>query len=388
MGHFRFLTAVSGFMLLQSLLFASPQWLQYRTSGRAKDIVGGRSQYMQPEKSNLDSEKIPETNESDPIFVKWNGSLGKDGFRWIMLGKKHKHGLCDLLYIDSDGDGDLTDEQKIEGKQTNQYEVEFPGVPVYFEGEDGPITYHLNLHYYKHNEDNERLSAYAGCWYEGQVKIGDKKTHFVLVDYNCNGTFDDKSKDFNSDRILIGPEQKTVEHYVGNFLEYDEKLYRVNIAEDGAFIDLTPSSEVTYGTITMPESITSFSAGGMNGMFNRTVENGQATLPEGDYRVYSWEIARNDNKGVEWKLEGSGFPSNKNFVVKADSAANLDIGEPVFSKLDSESKNGAYSFNQSLSGKSGERISLTKAGRRVPAPKVHIRNKTGKYDRTFTLEYG
>jgi hypothetical protein len=47
-----------------------------------------------------------------------------------------------------------------------------------------------------------------------------------------------------------------------------------------------------------------------------------------------------------------------------------------------------HSFNQQLVGKSGERISLTKAGRQPSAPRIHVRNKTGEYDRTFALEYG
>lgn len=388
MSNFRTPIALTGLLLLQSLLIASPQWLQYRTSDRARDIIGGSSQFLRPEKNKPDSEKMPETNRPDPIFVKWNTAMDKNSFRWIMLDKKHQYGLCDVLYIDSDGDGSLNDEQKYEGRQTSQYEVQFSQVPVYFESEDGPITYHLNLRFYSHDERSTYVYAYSGCWYEGQVSIEGKETRCVLVDYNCNGTFDDKSENFNSDRILTGPEQKTDQHYVGNFLELGDKLYRISVAPDGAFLELKPAPDVAYGTVTMQESITSFSAGGMNGMFERTVENGKVTLPEGTYRVYSWEIARKDEKNIEWKLQGSGFPRKKNFNVKDDTVANLDIGEPVFSQLDVDLQNGIYSFNQALVGKSGERISLTKADSRTPAPKIHVRNKTGEYDRTFSLEYG
>lgn len=378
----------AGFFLIHSLLWADVQWLQYRTSSRARDIVGGRSQFMRPEKELPDSEILPELSGTEPIFVKWKTKMDNHGFRWIVLDKTHKYGLSDILYIDSDGDGRLDDEPKHEGRQNGQYEVEFNQVPVYFESEDGPITYHLNLRFYSYDEQSTYLYAYTGCWYEGQVLMGGKETRCVLVDYNCNGTFDDTSEDFNSDRILTGPEQQTHQGYVGHFLELDKTLYRLNVARDGAFVDLALAPDVAYSTVTMPDSITSFSAGGLNGMFERTVENGKVSLPVGTYRVYSWEIARNDEKGVEWKLKGSGFPGKNDFNVRKDVAASVDIGEPIFSALDASFRDGVYSFNQKLIGKSGESISLTKAGSRVAAPKVHVRNGTGEYDRTFTLEYG
>ena len=381
--------AVVGLLLLQSLLIASPQWLQYRTSDRARDIVGssrGSTSRFLETPSEL---KLPEMGTDSPKFVKWNTVMDEKGFRWIVLDKKHKYGLCDTLYIDSDGDGQLDDEQKYEGRQTNQYEVEFGQVPVYFEGEDGPITYHLNLRYYKYDENNERFDAYAGCWYEGDIIIGGQKTRCVLVDYNCNGTFDDKSGDFQSDRILLGSEESPKQIYVGNYLEYGDILYRSSIAKDGANVEITPAPDVAYGPVQMPALITSFSAGGLNGMFDRSVKDGKVQLPVGQYRIFSWEIVRKDDKGAEWKVQGQWFPKENGFeVVKDGAAVNLDIGEPIFSKLDAQIRNNSHYFNQQLVGKHGERITLHKNNNRPGAPKVHIRNKTGEYDRTFTLEYG
>lgn len=332
----------------------------------------------------------PKTDSGSLKYVKWDTAMDPQGFRWIVLDKKHKYGLCDILYIDSDGDGQLDDEQKHQGRQTNQYEVEFTEVPVYFEGEDGPVTYHLNLRYYRYDDNNERFYSYTGCWYEGDVTIDGEKTRCVLVDYNCNGTFDDKSEDFQSDRILIGPEGSRENLYVGNYFEYKDKLYQPNIAKDGANVEITSAAEVAYETVEMPAMITSFSAGGMNGMFDRSVEDGKVQLPVGQYRIFSWEIVRRDDKGAEWKIQGQWFPDNNRFEVAKDTQpVVLDIGEPIFSKLDAGMRNDSRYFNQSLVGKYGERITMYKNNNSRPgAPKVHIRNKTGEYDRTFALEYG
>ena len=384
----RHIVLAAGFLLFSALAAAELQWLQYRTAERAREIVGGSSQFMRPEKKALGSEKLPDLNQSDPLCFKWKTAMDKAGFRWVALDRQHKYGLCDVLYIDSDGDGRLDDEQKVTGRQNGQNEVEFFQVPVVFEGEDGPVTYHLNIQFYSYDERSTYLYAYTGCWYEGQVTIGGKPTRCVLVDYNCNGTFNDTSEDFNSDRVLTGPEQQTHEGYVGKYLELGDQLYRLNIAKDGAFVELTDASDVPYGEVTMPASITSLTAGGVNGMFERTVKDGKVKFPEGTYRISSWEIARKDTDGTEWQMSGSRFSEKKTFKVANDSPATLDIGEPVFSNLEVENRNNAYSFNQSFRGKSGEYISMTKAGRQIEAPKIHICNQDGQYDRTFALEYG
>lgn len=388
MRHRDVLLVAAGFLLISSLAAAEVQWLQYRTSEHARDVVGGSSQFIQPEETALDSEKLPELNLSEPVCFKWQTKMDAAGFRWVILDKQHKHGLCDVLYIDSDGDGRIDDEQKVEGRQEGQYEVKFYQVPVTFEGEDGPITYHLNLRFYNYNERSIYLYAYTGCWYEGQVDIGGKSTRCVLVDYNCNGTFNDTSAGFDCDRILTGPEQQSHQNYVGKYLELDEKLYRLNIATDGAFVELKDASDVAYGTVTMPTTISKLRAGGVNGMFERTVKDGKVSLPEGKYRISSWEINRKDDNGAEWQLSGSGFREEKDFVVKKGTELSVDIGEPVFSNLEADFRDNAHYFNQQYRGKSGERISMTKNGRQIPAPKIHITDTTEQYDRTFTLEYG
>lgn len=378
----------AGFLAIHSLLLADVQWLNYHTSERAREMVGGSSQFNRPEEQAPTDVKLPELQTDDPIFITWDTAMDPAGFRWVVFDRSHKYGLYDLVYIDSDGDGALDDEKAIEGRQRDQYNVEFNGVPVYFKGEDGPITYHLNLRFYSYNEQNTYVYAYAGCWYEGQVDMAGQTKRCVLVDYNCNGAFNDKSENFDCDRILLGPAENYNTGWVGNFLEIDNSLYRLNIAKDGAFVELTPAADVAYGTVTMPEAITSFSAGGMNGMFERTVENGKVTLPEGQYRIYSWEITRKDDKGVEWALQGRGFPRDERFAVSKDTGAKVDIGEPIFSRLEASYRNNMHYFNQELVGKSGESISLLREGRRPPAPRIHVRNKTGEYDRTFALEYG
>jgi len=56
--------------------------------------------------------------------------------------------------------------------------------------------------------------------------------------------------------------------------------------------------------------------------------------------------------------------------------------------LKARKSGSGYSFSQNLLGQLGERIELTRNGAQPPAPKLHVKNKDGTYDRTFSFEYG
>lgn len=376
-------------LALVSTGWASPQWLQYRTSERARDITGnGGSAFHRPEKEKPNI-AVPQLSCDAPIFIKWATPMDPAGFRWAVFDKKSKLGSYFICYFDANGNGRLDDDARIEGIQTNEYEIEFGNVPVLFQSDDGPITYHLNLRFFSYDEDSTYVYASAGCWYEGQIEIDGQKQRCMLVDLNVNGTFDDKSENESWDRIVIGPENSSEQFYVGNYLEYKDKLYRQNVARDGAFIELSPAPDVPYGMVSVPREVTEISACGLNGMYKREVKDGQISLPEGEYQVYRWQISRKDVKGVDWRLEASYPSNNASFTVGKDKPATISkIGEPVFSSLNASGGEGSFYFNQSLAGQLGERISLYRENRQAPAPKIHIVNKAGDYDRTFSLEYG
>jgi len=131
-----------------------------------------------------------------------------------------------------------------------------------------------------------------------------------------------------------------------------------------------------------------FYAGGENGLFKLKLENGAGLLPVGRYRINQWAIERKDEKDRKWKLQGSGTYGKGDFDIIADKETGLSIGEPIVSRLDVNKRDSGYSFNQSLGGRFGERIKLTRNGARPPAPKLRIKNKDGSYDRTFSFEYG
>jgi hypothetical protein len=277
----------------------------------------------------------------------------------------------------------------MEAYRSAQDSAYFGPVKVVFQGEDGPVTYHLNIQFYDRREGKQLYVRTAG-WYEGTITLNGQKKQCMLIDYNANGAFNDRSVNFDQrDHIQIGATNAQETRFVGNYIEVDGTLYSTEIARDGAYVKFAKAEGVKLGDVRLPESVTEFAAGGENGLFIRKPEKGQCTLPVGKYRIEHWTIQRQDDKDAEWKLQGMYFADAGLFDVTEAQAAELSIGEPIVCTLQADQREpGTYYFRQGLRGKLDERIELTRNNARPQPPKVQIKSKDGKYDRTFTFEYG
>jgi hypothetical protein len=384
------ITALGLLFLISPLRAQDEQWLRYHCRREARRIIGDMG-WAQPD---LTTEKpqgaeLPEFEKSEPWFAKWSTPMAEAGHLWIALDRTYENGPYDRLFIDSNANGRLNDEEAVKAYKTEQYYTHFGPVKVVFQSEDGPLTYHLNFRLYNRNERYRRLYAYSDCWYEGAVTVAGTKKHCVLIDQNANGTFNDKSpQPHNCDRIRIGEKGTQDSRYVGNLIEVDGTLYRPEIARDGAFIKLSKAEDVKMGNVRMSPAITEFSAGGENGLFKLEPQNGIGSLPVGKYRVDKWALIKKDDKGRTWTVQASGISGAGEFEVPADREVELSIGEPIVSKLEARKSDSGYSFSQSVSGRLGERIEITRNGARPPAPKLRIKNKDGTYERSFSFEYG
>jgi disulfide oxidoreductase YuzD len=366
------------------------QWLQYHSSREAGQILGGTgSKSLDSTAEKPAGVKLPQFKGQNQLFAKWNTPMVKDGYLWIALDRTHKQRPYDLLYIDSNANGNLDDETAAAAYRTDQSSSYFGPVKVIFEVEDGPVTYHLNLRTYHYRTEKDGLFPSTGGWYEGDITVRGEKKHCVLYDYNANGTFNDKSANAHGcDRIRIGKQGGQDTLFTGNYIKIDETLYRPEIARDGACIKLIRAENVSFGSVRLPETITQFSANGENGLFILKPEKGIASLPVGKYCVYDWAVERKDEKGTNWKLKGSGLSEKNAFDITEGKQAVLSIGEPIVATLGASEREGTHSFRQSMKGRAGERIELTRNGAQPQAPKVHIKSNDGTYDRTYSFQYG
>lgn len=369
------------------------QWLQYHSARQAQRIVSDMGTSTLEVKSEKPTNvQFPDFICDDPFFAFWPTPMAAGGGLWMAFDRQKKNAQpYDVLYIDSNANNNLADESAVNSSELNYRDsrrTQFGPVKVIFEGEDGPITYHLDIEFYKYS-NQQYLYITSACWYEGTIDLAGAKKHCVLIDYNVNGTFNDKSLDpAESDRIRIGKKGDQDTHYVGNFIEIDGALYRPEIARDGACIKLTRAEDVKFGNIRLPQTISEFSAGGKNGLFKVKLENSSGPLPVGKYRISHWTIEHEDKRGKKWKLQGVGAAAKGDFDITADNETKISVGEPIVSVLEVNKGTSGHSFKQSLEGRFGERIELTRNGSRPPAPKLRIKSKDGSYDRSFSFGYG
>ncbi|HUT45292.1 MAG TPA: hypothetical protein VMX36_03365 [Sedimentisphaerales bacterium] len=364
------------------------QWLQYHSEREAQRIIGGMGTSSRTVTSNKPQDvKLPEFKTKQQFFLDWSTPMVKSGRLWIALDRTNEQGKWDRLFIDSNGNGHLDDEDAVTAYQTDQYYTHFGPVKIVFEGEDGPVTYHLNFRFYDYNEQNRRLYIYSGGWYEGEVIVAGEKKYCVLIDYNTNGTFNDKSLQANqSDRIRIGKKGDQDTGFVGNYIEVDDVLYRTEIAPDGAFIKLAAADDVKFGNVRVPDTITEFAAGGENGLFTLEMEKGAAKLPVGEYRIDHWQIDRKDEKGKSWTMRGSSFGERGDFEVTEAGETALEIGEPVTANLQASLNGTNYEFEKSVRGSLGEYVSLTSGGQDVRTSwKMTAKNKDGTFAKTYPM---
>jgi hypothetical protein len=331
--------------------------------------------------------KLPKF-KGEPLFDRWTTPMVKAGFLNLALDRSTRNGPYDLLYLDRNADGHLADEEVIKPYRTESRSANWGPVKIVFDGEDGPITFHLNLQSYV-REDYRVLYISAGGWYEGTVSLNGQSQPCTLVDYNGNGVFNDRSTDLNqADRIRIGDPEKETLRMVGDLLEVENKLYSLKVAPDGAFVVLDRAPDVTYGQVHLPKSITSFGAGGPQGQFDRIPNDGLVKLPIGKYRIEHWAIERKDEDGSPWRVEGKYFDANGVFAVTADGEPTLKVGEPLQSSLRAKKDGDKYALSQKVAGQLGETITITQGGKRPRAPKLEVTSKDKKYERTYSFEYG
>ena len=391
MGNRTLLLLAAGISLLvlaTSTGAQDEQWLQYHSEREAQRIIGNMRTVYKGVTTNKPADvNLPKFKTSQQFFAVWPTPMVKNIWLWIALDRSSEQGKWDRLYIDSNGNGHLDDEDAVTAYRTDGNYTYFGPVKVVFEGEDGPISYHLNFRFYDYNEQNRRLYIYSGGWYEGEVTVAGEKKYCMLIDYNVNGTFNDKSLQAGeSDRIRIGKKGSEDTRFAGNYIEVDNVLYRTEIARDGAFVKLSSADDVKFGNIRVSAAITEFAAGSENGLFTREVKEGVARLPVGEYRIDHWEIDRKDEKGKSWTMRGSSFGERGNFAITEEAETALEIGEPVTANLQVSLNGTNYEFSKSVRGSLGEYVSLTSSGSDTRNSwKMTAKNKDGTFAKTYPM---
>jgi len=385
------------------------QWLQYRWAREPHTqlpIVGRlRIEPTSEAPKNVD---LPTLSAKEPLFARWETPMAPAGHVWLAMDRSSEDTSYDRLFIDTDADGSLADEQPIEAFRARVRESlsgrilygDFGPVQILFPGEDGPVASHVVLSLYA-RPGYRRLYVVSAGWYEGIVTLGGRKVHCTLIDTSVNGRFNDTAAARAAcDAIRLVAEGKNrmgpsrdfdpAMHFVGRHVEYDGRLYRLTITPDGSQVTFAPAGDVPMGAVRVADDMARLSVFGPEGSFLREPAGGVATVPAGTYGVHQWERQRKDpDDNVGWSLVEAGATKEEPFVVEANKTLDLGIGRDVAGRLEVTSRSqSTYSIGMKLMTGKGDYIRLLRAGQRAPRPKVHITNADGTCKQTYNLEYG
>jgi len=358
------------------------------SQGQAPGDLG--SQYVPSSPVKPKEGKLPDFRSNHPLFFAWKTPMVPAGEIRIAIDKTGASGGYDRMYLDANANGDLTDDPVYTPSERSGDTARFGPVKLSFEGSDGMIPYELSV---QQNVWSAVAAYYCQvtplCWYEGQIEVAGVWKRCRLIDQNGNGAFSDKAANYaQSDRIRIGEQTDSEGGAVGNFVEVDNKLYRIEIARDGSHVSLAGAGDVSYGTARLASNVTTIVVSGENGSFIRKPENAVIKLPAGAYHVDSWTIARKEDSGSQWEMKGTAPQEAGGFTLSAGEEVSLPFGEPVYCRVTVAKDASSYAFEQKLEGRQGERIVQTVNGQKPSPPKLRIRSQDGSFNTVLTSEYG
>ena len=389
--------------LIRALLFATvlttasladgqeQQRLEYRSSLQPHPLVG-----MLPPKALVVISERPQgvqlldLKSAHPLFAKWLSPLAPNGSLWVILDRASKEGSYDILFIDSNADNSLKDETAVVAHFSNESRAQFGPIEVALKGREGAVAHHLSFEFVL-QADGPRLNVRSGGWYEDDITVGGKQKHCVLLDQNANGLFNDKAIDLKDcDLIQLGKEGDPDVSLVGNFVQVDENLHRLEVSPNGTWVRLTEATNVEFGAVKPRPGgdMTELVAGGENGMLTVKLEKDIGKLPVGKYRVYGWDVDRQDGDGNPWKAKATSFGNPEVFEISEGKETRLDVGEPIVSTIETYRSGAQCTIRHAWRGKADEHIQLTRNEVPPPPAQVHIWNADRSYDRTFTFEHG
>jgi len=360
------------------------QWLRYRTGDDVERIVGRMpGQTVKLTSTRPDGVALPKLAATDPLFGLWQTPAVKSGGLWMALVRSRAGGPYDLLYVDTNADGSLADQQL----QNSQ----FPPVKLLLPGSDGPTANHLGVKVQICGGQGQAVTS-AACWYEGNIAVNGQATRCILADANANGVFNDASKDSEqADRIrLLDLATPFAVGRAGKFIQVGGKLHSLTVAPDGACLEIASTTSAEFVRVRVPKSVSRLSVAGGNGLLLVEPADGPVQIPPDSYRLNHWEACRKDAAGFEWRIIANALdPRDTDIELASSSAATLDIGEPLVSRCDHSATGPTHVFsNPCIRGRRNETIIVTRQGQQPPPPTVMGANADKTYEKRFSFEYG
>jgi len=300
--------------------------------------------------------KLPEIIGADPAFAL--AELGGSPRLFVLDRTVAGAPFYDRLRFDTDGDGDLTDEQPIG-------ETDGLGIPGFFQPDAVDLTLDIDGHEQPYSlkvsvlheeisigEEVEKidveelvLTVGGNCGLSGSFELGGKSHQLLLAEDQINGRFDDvfslapgvvqqphRAFEATGDLLFLTDEEKLDEYdisIVGTKLALGGELYDLAIDTKRGVLTLTPGVAAT-ATVKLPPGVARLFLSSEDSTEYLVLyrPGREPRVPPGEYRLAGYQVYREDPQGDLWYLSATATPRSPVQAVAANKSVEFPMGEP------------------------------------------------------------
>ncbi len=334
----------------------------------------------------------------------------------LQAGDRYVHGVAYRstigtqkvkLYLDTDGDGLLSDEIEYVGTRLNQ-------IKTAMTYEFGPVLTQHGVNAPK--EEAIRIQCTNGQWLmfypafyrEGRVVLNGRPHRIAVIDYDLDGRYNrvfvPSAKEIHKpgcDAFAIDLDGDSKFHAgkpgaseimpFSRMVKVNEDYYSIHVTDDGSKIEFRQAKpsfgELNVGAEKLDLRLWSDAA------HQRLRGSGSKwRVPAGKYRIISLELTEKDSAGNLWafKTDKAGQGELSQFEVLPGEATSVQIGPPfrVKTSMDRSGPNVLIGFD--LEGQAGELYApgAKVNGKIVSEPEFKIINSAGSVVGSGRFKYG
>lgn len=312
-----------------------------------------------------------------------------------------------ILYVDTNGDGRLSDETfsrpKIK-KRSNYKEYVFgPFLLKSHDSERGSQT-----EFYATTANGRYLSLQPSGYRFGKMRLGKDAYKMAVMDGNFDGRYDkmfslpvEKTYRLGCDIFAIdlsnGDKQwhlslinRSEIMLLGRMVKVQDAYYGIHVAPDGTALELK-KVEPEFGTLDFGGANVKMKLWSDTGDHYLFGSEGQWPLPAGRYMALRIELNEIDSERNVWTFSGrpKAGPLH-DFEIRPGQTTPFKVGPPFSIKTDVRPFADKVSIGLSLEGCTGAqyRFPILKGGKRQPVPAFKIVDEFGKELFSGAFEYG
>ncbi len=325
------------------------------------------------------------------------------------VGKKPKG--FNRLYLDTNRNGDLTDDTPIDalgarGKVLPGAGSIFPRIdlPLKIDGAEVKHPFHMQINHHGNPKSGLAIIRFGtAAVRQGEICQGKRKIRIMLVDANSNGRFDDRVSVRNrgarlsvsqGDLLLVNPNPRSRRsgsgpmsrdsHLVSKTVCIGRHFYKMDVSPTGDQVKLQPT-ELTMGYVTnaSPTYRATVYSDDYGALMIGGVKDQKIPMPEGRWKLADYTIDATAFTGGKRTTVMASFSDEAQEVsVSNDNTVELPFGAPfraVVTAGKPRPKDKKTPLHLSVVGKGGERCTrLYIKGKEPPEPRFEVRDKDGK----------